>query len=98
MTNDLPEKPFASIIILCKNIDHYTQEYTSHYKKLDYPNFEIILLPDDNVELIDGVHITSTGAVTPDTKRNIGVKNAVGEFCVLVDTEVFPEMIGWSSL
>ncbi len=57
---------------------------------MDYPNFEIILLPDYSVETIDGVKVITTGSVSPGVKRNIGVKNSNGEFCAFIDNDAYP--------
>ena len=57
---------------------------------LDYPNFEIILLPDYSTEAIDGVKVIATGPVLPGVKRNIGVKNSSGEFCAFIDNDAYP--------
>ena len=54
-------KPLVSIIIPCKNIDNYTTECVDHCKRLEYPNFEIILLPDFSSDVIDGVKVITPG-------------------------------------
>jgi len=82
--------PFVSIIIPCKNVDDYTRECVEHCKLLDYDAFEIILLPDYAVESIDDVRIIVTGQVSPGAKRNIGVKNAAGEFYAFIDNDAYP--------
>jgi cellulose synthase/poly-beta-1,6-N-acetylglucosamine synthase-like glycosyltransferase len=83
-------KSFVSIIIPCKNADEYTMECIEHCKRLDYGDFEIILLPDYVNGPISGVRIIATGEVPPGTKRNIGVKNSNGEFCAFIDNDAFP--------
>ena len=82
--------PLVSIIIPCKDVDGYTRECIEYCKKLDYANFEIILLPDDDTKLIDGVRTIATGSVPPGVKRNIGVKNAGGTFCAFIDNDAYP--------
>jgi cellulose synthase/poly-beta-1,6-N-acetylglucosamine synthase-like glycosyltransferase len=57
---------------------------------LDYPNFEIILLPDYPTEAIDGVRVIATGSVAPGVKRNMGVKSSNGEFCAFIDNDAYP--------
>ena len=42
--------PFISVIIPCRRIDKYVKECLNHCLKLDYQNFEIILLPNDKPE------------------------------------------------
>jgi cellulose synthase/poly-beta-1,6-N-acetylglucosamine synthase-like glycosyltransferase len=56
-------KALVSIIIPCKDVDDYTRECIEYCRRLDYPNFEIILLPDYSTEAIDGVIILATGPV-----------------------------------
>jgi cellulose synthase/poly-beta-1,6-N-acetylglucosamine synthase-like glycosyltransferase len=83
-------KPFVSIIIPCKNVDDYTRECIERCKRLDYATFEIILLPDYAAESIDGAITIVTGPVSPGVKRNVGVKNASGEFCAFIDNDAYP--------
>lgn len=86
----MPSKPLLSIIIPCKDVDDYTKECIEYCRRLDYPNFEIILLPDYPTEAIDGVIIIATEPVPPGVKRNIGVKNSSGEFCAFIDNDAYP--------
>ena len=51
----MSSKTLVSIIIPCKDVDDYTRECIEYCRRLDYPNFEIILLPDYSTEAIDGV-------------------------------------------
>ena len=83
-------KPLVSIVIPCKEIDAYTRECIAHCKRLDYENFEILLLPDYSTETIDGAKIIVTGSVSPGIKRNSGVKNANGEYCAFIDNDAYP--------
>ncbi len=80
----------VSIIIPCKEVDKYTRECIEVCRKLDYSNFEIILLPDAFNSIIDGVKVIVTGSVSPGVKRNIGVKNSNGEFCAFIDNDAYP--------
>ncbi len=80
----------VSIIIPCKDIDNYTRECVKHCNQLDYDSYEIILLPDDSRETIEGVKVIPTGPVSPGAKRNIGVKNSKGEFCAFIDNDAYP--------
>jgi len=81
----------VSIIVPCKNIDSYAQECIECCLALDYPSFEILLLPDlpSSWEL-RGVEIISTGPVKPAAKRNIGTKQAAGEFYAFIDSDAYP--------
>jgi glycosyltransferase involved in cell wall biosynthesis len=86
----MSSKPLVSIIIPCKNMDDYARECIEYCRRLAYPNFEIILLPDYSTEVIEGVIILATGPVSPGVKRNIGVKNSNGEFCAFIDNDAYP--------
>ena len=81
----------ASIIVPCKRIDSYTKECIDYCKKLDYETYEIIVLPDEQNENLEGVKVIPTGNVTPGRKRNIGMKNAKGEILAFIDSDARPE-------
>ncbi len=83
--------PLVSIIIPCKEVDSYTIECINHCKELDYPNYEIILLPDILNEQIPNVKVIVTGPVSPGIKRNTGVKNSQGELCAFIDNDAYPK-------
>ena len=57
--------------------------------KLDYERYEIILLPDDDVE-IQGVKVAPTGVVLPGKKRNIGARVATGDILAYIDSDAYP--------
>jgi cellulose synthase/poly-beta-1,6-N-acetylglucosamine synthase-like glycosyltransferase len=86
----MSSKALVSIIIPCKDVDDYTKECIEYCRRLDYPNFEIILLPDYPAEAIDGVRVIATGSVAPGVKRNMGVKSSNGEFCAFIDNDAYP--------
>ena len=86
----MPKNPLISIIIPCKDVDNYARECIKHCKQLNYDSCEIILLPDDSEELIEGVKVIATGPVSPGAKRNMGVENARGEFCAFIDSDAYP--------
>ena len=86
----MSSKPFVSIVIPCKNVDDYTRECIECCRRLDYPNFEIILLPDCSNGTINGVKVITTGPVAPGVKRNVGVKSSNGEFCAFIDNDAYP--------
>ncbi len=86
----MSSKPLVSIIIPCKDVDGYTRECIEYCRHLNYPNFEIILLPDHSTEAIDEVKVITTGPVAPGVKRNMGVKSSNGEFCAFIDNDAYP--------
>lgn len=59
--------------------------------KQTYKNFEIILLPDNLYnDKPDGVIEIPTGHLKPADKRDIGAKNASGEFLAFIDDDAYP--------
>ncbi|MEM4093163.1 MAG: glycosyltransferase family 2 protein [Conexivisphaerales archaeon] len=81
--------PEVSIIVPCKIVDDKTRECIDCLKRLDYPKFEIILLPD-NEETMAGIRCISTGPVTPGKKRNVGAANAEGSVFAYIDSDAYP--------
>jgi len=84
------KQPLVSIIIPCKEVDHYARNCVEYCKRLDYGNSEILLLPDNVREKVDGVKIVPTGPVTPGAKRNIGIAKSRGEICAFIDSDAYP--------
>ncbi len=82
--------PPVSIIIPCKKIDMYVKECIEHCKRLDYKNYEILILPDHHSKELNGVKVIPTGAVVPGAKRNLGVANSKGEICAFIDSDAYP--------
>jgi len=88
MSNQIPK---VSIIIPCKNVDSYAEECIENCLALDYPSFEILLLPDSPSSLgLRGVDIIPTGPIKPAAKRNIGAKQAAGELYAFIDSDAYP--------
>ena len=90
LVEKLTKDPLVSIIIPCKEIDDYARECVNHCDNLDYPNFEVLLLPDIVEEELTGVRIIATGPLSPGAKRNIGVTNSNGELCAFIDSDAYP--------
>jgi len=81
-----------SIIIPVKNITNFLKETIKYCREIDYPDFEIIVLPDKKVnEKFSGVKFVSTGNVSPPHKRDIGVKHSSGEIIAFIDGDAFPK-------
>ena len=91
MTSDRPPK--VSIIIPCKAIGPYALESVSHCLKLDYPNYEVLLLPDDwnGGDALDEVDVILTGPMGPSQKRDLGAQRATGEILAFIDDDAFPQ-------
>lgn len=88
------EKSF-SIIIPIKNFTEYLKESIPIMLDLDYKNFEIILLPNEDQEIPKHlknkkIRIISTGKVSPAIKRDIGAKEAKGEYVAFIDDDAYP--------
>ena len=81
----------VSIIIPCKEVDQYTRECIGYCLALDYPDYEILVLPDSEPKHNpSGVRVIPTGSVTPGTKRNLGTVNSSGEICAFLDSDAYP--------
>ncbi|MFZ5955031.1 MAG: glycosyltransferase [Nanoarchaeota archaeon] len=82
----------ASIIIPCKEIDELTDKCVRECLKLDYDNFEILLLPDiANKKYNDKrLKIIKTGHIKPSAKRNLGMEKATGNFFAFIDSDAYP--------
>jgi len=83
--------PPVSIIIPVKEENRYLKECINACRQLDYPDFEIIVLPDKNFKLPDqNIRIIPTGNVSPPEKRDRGIENARGEIMAFLDSDAFP--------
>jgi len=83
--------PQVSIIIPCKIVDATVEEAVEGCLALDYPNFEILVLPDSPSDLkSENVRLIPTGPVKPSVKRNTGIANSQGEICAFLDSDAFP--------
>jgi cellulose synthase/poly-beta-1,6-N-acetylglucosamine synthase-like glycosyltransferase len=85
-----------SIIIAVKTWQKNLEECVRACLKLDYPDFEIIILPDEPIKqgvLPAGsapVKIIPTGPVGPAQKRDIALNYAKGEILGFLDDDAFP--------
>jgi len=59
--------------------------------KLDYPDYEIIVLPDHEIKVKKkGVRFHTTGKLPPSRKRDIGMSIAEGELLAFIDDDAYP--------
>ena len=82
-----------SIIIPFKTVTDYLEETLAHINDLLFKNFEVILLPDGEINLPkqgDQIKIIPTGEVSPAVKRDIGARYAKGEFLAFIDDDAYP--------
>lgn len=86
--------PLISVVVACRDVDRYARECVQHSLELDYPSFELILLPDSVPSDLDlrspKLRVRVTGPVLPSVKRNIGVEMARGEIIAFEDSDAFP--------
>src|SRR5713101_2970050 len=86
------DRPFVSIIVACKEIDSYTNECIRECLQLDYPQFELLVLPDNSgTALVERVRVLPTGPVKPSEKRNTGVSAAKGDIIAFIDGDAYPD-------
>jgi cellulose synthase/poly-beta-1,6-N-acetylglucosamine synthase-like glycosyltransferase len=85
----------VSVVIPLKKPNKYLWESLEHLEEVDYPDIEIVVLPD---QLSDQcawagklqVIFIPTGPIYPGEKRNIGVERSSGEILAFLDNDTFP--------
>ena len=87
-----------SIIIPVKAINDYIHESIPITLRLDYPDFEIIILPNEAESqplppyLMDPrVRIIPRGRVSPAVKRDLGAKHSRFDFLAFLDDDAYPQ-------
>ena len=92
-----------SIIIAVKTWQENLEDCVGRCLQLDYPDFEIIILPDSNIGTVPDKAITinskgtvpiiviPTGTVSPANKRDVALKYAKGEILAFIDDDVYPQ-------
>lgn len=81
-----------SIIIPVKYINNDTRETIKYCREIDYPDFEIIVLPDKKVnEEFGEVKFIPTGNISPSKKRDMGAKHGSGDILAFIDADAFPK-------
>lgn len=86
----------VSIIIAVKTWQKNLEECVGKCLELDYPDFEIIILPDDDftlpipLPLPVSVKIIPTAAVSPARKRDMAIEHAKGEILAFIDDDAYP--------
>jgi len=84
--------PSVSIIIAAKKNNKFLEECVENCLKLDYPFFEIVILPDENMVIGSNskIKIVPTGKILPAAKRDIGAREAKGEILAFLDDDTYP--------
>lgn len=82
----------VSILIPVKGDNRNLRECIEACLRLDYADFEIIVLPDNNMDLPyrDKIKIIPTGSVGPARKRDMALDRAKGEILAFLDDDAFP--------
>ncbi|MDD5449042.1 MAG: glycosyltransferase [Candidatus Omnitrophica bacterium] len=82
----------VSILIPIKADNKNLRECIENCLLLDYPDFEIIILPDEPVELPyrNKVRVVPTGKVGPAQKRDLAVKGLESDILAFLDDDAFP--------
>lgn len=98
--------PSVSIIVPYPKDNPYLRECLEHCLRLDYPDYEIILLPDgpEKHDLPQNsgpnelrttsyelqIKVVPTGKIGPSQKRDIGLSHARGEIVAFLDDDTYP--------
>lgn len=89
----------VSIIIPFQKENDYLAETLKALAKLDYPDFEVVLLPDYDLpelwtqSLVGGgmkVLVQATGPVSPAIKRDAGAEICSGHILAFIDDDAYP--------
>lgn len=84
------DSPKLSIIIPVKEFNQNLDECVKRCLELDYPDYEVIILPDFSIELPCDIRVIPTGVKGPSEKRNIGISEATGEVVAFLDDDAYP--------
>jgi len=84
--------PKVSIIIPVKKINDYIHESMEKILALDWPNFEVLIFPDekDRVHHWPKTQIIASGKVGPAEKRDQALKYARGKILAFLDDDAYP--------
>lgn len=84
--------PKISINIPVKEYNSHLDECIRYCLKLDYPDFEIIVLPDEScTPPYPAIKIIPTGEVGPSHKRDIAMKHSEGQILAYLDDDTYPQ-------
>ena len=87
----LKDYPFVSIIIPLGEQEAELSEGLKRVSVLDYPEYEIIVLPNVDLTLsYPHLKVVATGPLSPPEKRDIGLRAAQGEIIAFLDVDAYP--------
>jgi GT2 family glycosyltransferase len=91
----MSEYPKVSIVIPLPKIGHFVKEAIPHYEKLDYPNFEIIILPDEDKVSYEKLSDKLDIRIVPSPanlgkKRDVGAEVSKGDVIAFTDDDAYP--------
>ncbi len=83
-------KPLVSIIIPARDINDYFYQAISKILKIDYQNFEILVLPNKETKAVfEKTRIIPTN-VGPAEKRDLAIEQAKGDILAFLDDDAYP--------
>jgi len=86
------ENLLVSIIIPVKNENYYLIENINSCLNLSYPNFEVLVFPDNHFDFYNPrVRIIPTGVIGPAEKRDLAIKYAEGDILAFLDDDAYPD-------
>lgn len=81
----------VSIIIPVREINDYIREAIPHHLQLDYPDYEILIFPDEpSEETFPKTRIIPSGKTGPAEKRDMALEYAQGEIIAFIDDDAYP--------
>lgn len=89
----IEKEPKISIIVPSKKLDKYALECLSKCLELNYSNYDVIFLPDEEPQevLPDPIRVIPSGPVSPSAKRNLGAKSSDATILAFIDSDAFPD-------
>jgi glycosyltransferase involved in cell wall biosynthesis len=90
----VPYEPRVSIVIPTREIDPMVVECVRKCHELNYSNFDIQLVPDEDadIELLPpGSALIPSGPVGPAIKRNLAVENSSADIIAFIDGDAYPD-------
>ncbi|MDD5166433.1 MAG: glycosyltransferase [Candidatus Omnitrophica bacterium] len=89
----------VSIIIVVKTWQKNLEECVNKCRELDYPDFEILVLPDASIpeglsvslSTDSRVKIIPTGAVSVPEKRDVAIGHTEGDILAFIDDDAWPQ-------